>query len=189
MKIILIGLLISTDSSRSVAAFHVDGKLELRRLGQRIGDMQLDWIGSRSILYLKAKDGWVAMRPGDDESDPVPYVSYRFIERKNDEVVMSETLRDYIAGPNLAKAMMEASSQPYLIDGECKGFMIDNFDENSVFEAAGFQEGDVILYVNGYYFNNALSAVKGLLSVKSEPEFEVRFLRLGVEKTLKVKVK
>lgn len=187
MKLVLIGLLISSNSSRSVAAFHVDGKLELRRIGDRIGDLQLEFVSQRHVLYLRGRNGEVfAMRPGD--SDLGPSILFREIYWQEDEIVLTEKFRSYLIGQNLAQTMMEVSSTPVIIKGECIGFMIDNFDPNSVFEAAGFQEGDVILEVNSYLFKDAMTAVKGLISVKNVDEFEVRFLRDMVEKKIKVRV-
>lgn len=190
MKIILIGLLISTDASRSVAAFHVDGKLALRRMGQNIGDLgRLEWIEHRT-LYIAKDAKLFTMRAGDENAaEQTAPKLYRYIERKGDEIIMTEELRAYISGSNLASTMMEAASEAVTENGAVIGFKLFDFDKDSIFALAGIQDGDVVMEVGGRRLDGALSAVRALLAVKDEREFTILIRRNGLGKLLNVLVK
>jgi type II secretory pathway component PulC len=106
------------------------------------------------------------------------------IERQGNIVRVSSSLREYVAGPSLSKILMQAAAIPQYTDGELRGFGLFEIEKDSIYETAGFINGDVILAINGQHLNNVGQAIKILHSLKTENEVEVQLLRDGVERKL-----
>lgn len=125
---------------------------------------------------------------GDSPSNSSLSFSEGGIERKGDTVRVTSTLKDFIVGPNLSKVLMQAAAVPHYENGLLKGFTLAEIDKGSIYELAGFQDGDIITAINGRELTDVGSTIKLLHSLKGESRAEVQLNRNGVQKTLKIEV-
>lgn len=106
------------------------------------------------------------------------------IERTGNIIKVTSSLREYVAGPSLSKVLMQAAAVPQYLNGELRGFGLFEIEKDSVYEKAGFKNGDVIMVINGQTLNNVGQAIKVLHSLKTENEVEVELVRDGQEQKL-----
>ena len=91
-------------------------------------------------------------------------------------------------GPNLSKVLMQAAAVPNYQGGQLKGFTLWEIDKGSVYELAGFQDGDVITAINGQELTDVGNTIKMLHSLKGENRAEVSVTRAGTARTIKIEV-
>ena len=141
------------------------------------------------LLYIKVGD----FIDDDSSFGNQPIVSEvsinEGIERQGNLIKVSASLREYVAGPSLGKILMQAAAVPHYNGEELKGFGLYEIEKDSVYEKAGFINGDVILSINGQHLSNVGQAIKVLHSLKTENEVEVQLLRDGVEQTVFFQIK
>lgn len=80
---------------------------------------------------------------------------------------------------NLSAILMQAAATPVLEKQAIIGFMLEEIDPDSMFEKAGFQDGDIVTSIKGRPLNNAATAIKILNSLKDADEIDFEFLRAG----------
>lgn len=111
------------------------------------------------------------------------------IERRGNEVHLSESLRDHVVKHDLSKVLMQAAAVPYYAGGRLQGFRLWDIEPGSLYEQAGFINGDIITAINGRPLTDVGLTMQVLQSLKSEPRAEVTLTRQGVEQTLRIVVR
>jgi general secretion pathway protein C len=108
------------------------------------------------------------------------------IERNGDTVTISAALREHVVKDALGKVMMQAAAVPYYINGDLQGFRLWDIEPGSLYERAGFVNGDLVTTINGQRLADVGMAVRVLQSLRSESRAEITFVRGGVEKKVTV---
>ena len=85
--------------------------------------------------------------------------------------------------------LQDAKASPNLVDGELKGFRLDRIRNDSIYQKAGLQNGDVVEEINGIPLSDTAQAIKLLQSLRNESDIEIRFSRGGAKQNLNMKVK
>jgi type II secretory pathway component PulC len=110
------------------------------------------------------------LEAGDSPETPEPSPAAPEVERHDDEVTLSTALRNDIAGPGLAKVMMQAAAT--LVPGV--GFRLTDIDPGSIFDQVGLNDGDIVMEIDGVALSDPLTAVTALRSAAGEDYFTVK---------------
>lgn len=110
-------------------------------------------------------------------------------ERKGSTIKLTEEFKRNLLSPDrLTKVLQDAKAEPNMVGGELKGFKLTRIRENSDYEKAGFQNGDIVEEINGIPLRDAGGAIKLLNQLKNEKEIEVRVNKNGVITTMSIQI-
>ena len=124
---------------------------------------------------------------------PQPPSSYaeegfeRNFDGPSGEVKMTSAYKENIKS-NLSLILMQAAATPVMKDQAIIGFMLEEIDAGSMFEKAGFVNGDIVTSINGRPLNNAAGAIKTLNSLKDASDITFEFMRGEQTHDVSVKV-
>jgi general secretion pathway protein C len=108
--------------------------------------------------------------------------------KNSGEIKMSKDFRDKMVKKDLLQILNQAGVEPAIKDGEVIGFLIDLIDPGSIYEKAGFINGDIITSINEISITDAATAVKILHSVKDMDSTSATIMRDGQEISLSIEV-
>lgn len=110
-------------------------------------------------------------------------------ERKSNSIKLTqEYKRNLLAPDNLTKILQDAKAEPNMVGGQLQGFRLTRIRENSVYEKAGFQNGDIIEEINGIPLRDAGGAIRLLNQLREAKDIEVRMNRNGAVSNLAIQV-
>lgn len=111
------------------------------------------------------------------------------IEKTGDILKVSRELKDSLSsGEGLNKILMQAATIPYVENGKLIGFRILEIDPGSIFDIAGFQNGDVITHINEQPINDAGLAIRALGSLKTASTASFSYLRGATPMNLTIQI-
>ena len=111
------------------------------------------------------------------------------IEKTGDTLKVSRELKDSLSsGEGLNKILMQAATIPYVENGKLIGFRILEIDPGSIFDIAGFQNGDVITHINEQPINDAGLAIRALGSLKTASTASFSYLRGSTPMNLTIQI-
>jgi general secretion pathway protein C len=112
------------------------------------------------------------------------------IEKTGDTLKVSRALKDSLStGEGLNKILMQAATIPYVENGKLIGFRILEIDPGSIFDVAGFQNGDIITHINEQPINDAGLAIRALGGLKNSPSASFTYLRGSTPMNLTIEIK
>lgn len=192
------GLATIEQKSKNKVASYIVGDL-IEGVDARLEEIRRDRIifsrgGRREYLELEQKDLVRSSRKkrSSNSSEPVKkgvapiargpaLKAYREegFERDNGKMVMTDTFKQRLLGPDFTKVLQDAKATPNMVDGQIKGFRLTRIREDSIYQKAGLQNDDVVMEINGVPLNNAASAIRLLQGLRNESEIEVIVDRSG----------
>jgi type II secretion system protein C len=110
------------------------------------------------------------------------------VERAGNVVRVAAAYRDHVLKGQLSKVLMQVAAVPHYVNGALEGFKLWDIDAGSIFDLAGFAEGDLVTSINGQALSDVGATIKLLQSMKDEPRADVTVVRKGVEQTLQIVV-
>lgn len=110
-------------------------------------------------------------------------------QRVGTNIEVDARYRDRLIREELPNILMQASSEPVVINGEITGFRIFQFDQNSIFHKLGLQDGDVVREINGIPLNNVARTIQFLNSLREATDVKVNVMRNGSPVALELKVR
>lgn len=110
-------------------------------------------------------------------------------QRIGTKIEIDGRYRDRLIREELPNILMQASSEPVVINGEITGFRIFQFDQNSIFHKLGLQDGDVVREINGIPLNNVARTIQFLNGLREENQVQVNVLRNGSPVALELNVR
>lgn len=110
-------------------------------------------------------------------------------ERQGSSITMSSDFRRKLLTTDFAKILQDAKAEPHLVGGELSGFRLTRIREDSIYQKAGLQNGDVVKEINGVSLVDTAQAIKLLNSLRGENDLEVRLERGGVIQTINLQVR
>jgi general secretion pathway protein C len=119
---------------------------------------------------------------------PTEYKEDGFERKQNTIKLTSEYKRNLLSPDNLTKILQDAKAEPNMVGGQLQGFRLTRIRENSVYEKAGFQNGDIIEEINGIPLRDAGGAIRLLNQLREAKDIEVRMNRNGSISNLAIQV-
>lgn len=110
------------------------------------------------------------------------------IEKQGNVVRVTESLRNDVVKQQLSKVLMQAAAIPYYVNGELVGFRLSDIDAGSIYQKAGFIDGDIVTNINGQRLSDVGLAIRTLQGLKNESHVDVTYTRKGVEQTVQIEV-
>jgi len=127
-------------------------------------------------------------RPLATEPPPETYKEEGF-SRVGGEIEISGLKKNALITQELPTVLQDAKAEPHTVDGAVAGWRLERIRKDSIYDKAGFQNGDVIKEINGVSLNDAAQAIKLLQSLRNEAEIDIRFSRGGVDRSANIKVR
>lgn len=177
------------ESDATLERIEIDRIILLRADGRREAAM----LERQDIVRLSRRRGKSKDQPGPrggyaTEAPPEDYSEPGF-DRKGRAIEMSMDYKNKLLGQDFAQVLQDAKASPNMVDGELRGFRLDRIRNDSIYQKAGLQNGDVIEEINGIPLSDTAQAIKLLQSLRNEADIEVRFSRGGAKQNLNMKVK
>ena len=110
---------------------------------------------------------------------PPPAFREDGFERKERDIVMTQTYRSKLLTTDFTKVLQDAKATPNMRDGELKGFVLTRIRKDSIYEKAGLQNDDIVEEINGVPLTDTSQAIRLLQSLRNESDIEVRVNRSG----------
>lgn len=110
-------------------------------------------------------------------------------QRIGTKIEVDTRYRDRLISEELPNILMQASSEPVVVNGEITGFRIFQFDQNSIFHKLGLQDGDIVREINGIPLNNVARTIQFLNGLREENQVHVNVLRNGSPVSLELNVR
>ena len=129
-----------------------------------------------------------SLRPLATEPPPETYKEEGF-SRNGGDIEISSLKKNALITSELPTVLQDAKAEPNVVDSQIMGWRLERIRKGSIYEKAGFQNGDVIEEINGVPLNDAAQAIKLLQGLRNEPEIDIRYSRAGVRRTANIKVK
>lgn len=197
----VLGVITSTEADQGVALLKhkPTGKIQAHRVGAAVGPMTIVEIQRKFVILSKNDKKYKVDVGTDDPTDyrptlpveseaPPKLVVEEGIEKAGNELRIQASLREKMVNESLATILMQAAAEPYIKNGEILGFKLWDIEKDSIYEKAGFTNGDLITHINGMPLTDAGNAIKTLRSLKNAADVEVTYVTGGIEKSLKVLV-
>ena len=205
-QILIMGTIISQNKkvalikeleSKKVKALRVDDSLLDKH---RIVDIKKNYLTikdqARTVMLLKNQfaDQSLATNHSLNRQSSSSNLNYREdgLNRvtSSDEIDIKITgaYRDNIIQNDLQKILMEAAATPKTKNNKIVGFVLTDITPGSIFEKAGFSNGDLIQSINSTLLNSPSTAIKILHSLKQETAVDVALIRDGAEMNMTISV-
>ena len=108
------------------------------------------------------------------------------IEKTGDTVKLTSSLRDHILEKDLSKILMQAAAVPYYNNGQLMGFRLWEIDKDSIFDKAGFKNGDIVTKIDGRPLTDVQLTIKLLTSLKNTNNANFGLIRDGADRNINV---
>ncbi len=159
-------------------------KQKLYRLGDKIGSRKLSRI-TRNTAVLEGADGEVTLKVKETLEDSL-MSSSPGVPRRPQSPGTANLIKNNIGGKSnyLDSIMKQAVVRPFMHRGVREGYIISNIKPDSLYEKAGFQNGDIITEVNNNQMQNANDLMQLFSSMQSGSRLAFGIKRRGKAETL-----
>ena len=198
---IVLGVIASSENQKGVALLKNknSGKVAAFREGNSIKpDLSITRVYRKTVEF-KWNSQKYTMSVGDDS--PKKHVAptksnlvvsnlsdIEGLERDGNVLTVNKNLKETLVGENLNKILMQAAAVPHTKNGKLIGFKLLEIDTGSIYDVAGFQNGDIITHINELPINDAGRAIKALSSLKSASVANFAYLRSNQEMEITIKI-
>jgi type II secretion system protein C len=166
-------------------------KTFIARVGLEIDEHHRLLRVTHSYVYFRIRNNIVRVRVGEAtgiySSDATVKITDG-VERQGNEIRISTSLRDHLVEKNLAKVLVQAAAIPYFREGSLIGFKLLEIDEGSIYEKAGFLNGDIVIGINGTELTDVGTAVQMLNRLRSANEITLTFERQKEKRSIHLRI-
>lgn len=194
LNIRLVGLTASTSPERSAAIIQQGNNQTVYIPGETISSSRavvreirsdrviLENGGRMETLFLEGRDGF---EPGLTLSDIAAPPA-----RQAQPAMTAQTSRAVAELPqvNIENIQELVTISPHQENGELVGYRLAPRSNPEIFQAAGFQPGDIAVRLNGYDLTNIVSAAAIMRDLPSLTSVTIVVLRDGEERTLELSI-
>ncbi len=110
------------------------------------------------------------------------------IEKSGSVLNVSSSLKESLVGENLNKILMQAAAVPHTVNGRLIGFKLTEIDQGSIYDVAGFQDGDIITHIDEKPINNVAYAIKALRNLKDASIARFSYIRKSESHELTIQI-
>lgn len=205
LDFIVLGVIASNDNQNGVALLKhkKTGKVKAFREGESIDQKFIVKAVHRKSVAFSDRDKLYTLQVGDDVAQETPNNSQPQlatnisvtdlrgkvgIERSGSVLTVSNNLKESLVGENLNKILMQAAAVPYTVNGRLVGFKLTEIDQGSIYDVAGFKDGDVITHIDEKPINNVAYALRALRDLKNATSARFSYLRHSEEHELTIRI-
>ncbi len=202
---VLLGVISSSKKKNSIVLVkdQNNGRLMMKKVGQKINpETKIIAINQRNIT-VEMQGAQYLLRIGGQSIDPerlqaniaandyqgstAPISEGMLLQ--NNVLYVEESLKRNIIENGLAKVLMQAATEPHIVEGQVQGFSIWDIEPDSIYEQAGFINSDIITHINGTALDGASTAIKMLNQLRKVQDADITFMRHGIEKQIKIVIR
>lgn len=110
---------------------------------------------------------------------------YEFSDNK---VYMTDSYKKKLLIQDFSKVLQDAKADPYMVEGRLAGFILTRIRQNSIYEKAGFANGDIIKEINGIELTSASQAIGVLQAARNAQRLEVTVIQNGQINIIEVNI-
>ncbi len=127
-------------------------------------------------------------RPYSPSSENYVENAAQEVQKDGNTIKVSNTYKDHLVNGSLEKILMQAAAVPHVENGKLRGFELWEIEKDSVFEVAGFKDGDLITKINDQEITDIGMTIRMLNSLKNAPSAKFDFMRNGAKQDLTILV-
>ena len=182
--------LLKDKKSNKVAAYRAGNEIRKNLKIVKIYRKNVDFDLDGKILSMKVGDEEATYKnaPASSLNVAANLKSSQGFEKNGDTLTVNRELKDELVNNNLNKILMQAAAVPHIKEGRLIGFQLLEIDNGSIFEVAGFKDGDVITHINEQPINDAGRAIKALSTLKTAASASFNYLRQDQSHELVIKI-
>lgn len=107
-------------------------------------------------------------------------------ELRDNTLKVNATLKNVLVEKKLGEILMQTATEPHVENGRMVGFKLWDIEKGSIFDVAGFQDGDLITAINQQPINSAAVAIRILNQLRNASDAEIEFVRQGQNRSLRI---
>lgn len=107
-------------------------------------------------------------------------------ELRDNTLKVNSTLKNVLVEKKLGEILMQTATEPHVENGRMVGFKLWDIEKGSIFDVAGFQDGDLITAINQQPINSAAIAIRILNQLRNASDAEIEFVRQGQHRNLRI---
>jgi general secretion pathway protein C len=201
-KLQLLGAVTSTKGGVALVKNIDDGKVKAFRTGENVYGLGTLLSVDRHVMIILEPSGNMAnissklggaFKKGKIVSKVYVSNEDKHIEdgfqRLGNKIDVDSRYRDRMIKEELPNILMQASSEPVIVNGEIVGFRLFQFEPDSIFAKLGMRDGDVVKEINGVALNNVAKTIQFLNGLRQESSVSVAIMRDGASVQLDMNVK
>jgi type II secretion system protein C len=169
------------------------GQVQAIRIGEKAFNLATLAKVSRQMVVMRTSDGaevtltsklggalspMYKMPPSVVANTESHYAEEGF-ERQGNRIRIDAAYRDRMVSKELPTILMSAASEPVMEGGKIKGFRLFQFEDHSIFQKMGMEDGDIVESINGVPLNDVARTIQFLNGLKNENTIEVTISRNG----------
>lgn len=196
--LLVLGVIATADADDGVALLkrQGDGRTFAARVGHEVQQGVVVFRVTREYVYVKVNGRLDKVKVGEElESTSAPSSANTAshgapsggVQRDGNNVRLTSAYREHLK-TQLNKILMQAAAVPYYVNGQLQGFRLWDIDEGSIYDQAGFANGDLITAINGTTLSDVSQTIRMLQSLREETNAAVTYIRKGVEQTLQISI-
>ncbi|SMF69946.1 PDZ domain-containing protein [Pseudobacteriovorax antillogorgiicola] len=183
--------LLKHKSSGKVSAFREGDPIREKLSISRVYRKTVEFVWNQQIYSMSVGDDSPRRTP--DVSSPVTSVAANLthiegVEKNGNTLTVNRSLKESLVGENLNKVLMQAAAVPHTRNGRLIGFKLLEIDAGSIYDVAGFKDGDIITHINELPINDAGRAIKALSSLRQASTANFSYLRQNQEHELIIRI-
>lgn len=107
-------------------------------------------------------------------------------ELRDNTLKVNATLKNVLVEKKLSEILMQTATEPHVENGRMVGFKLWDIEKGSIFDVAGFHDGDLITSINQQPINSAAIAIRILNQLRNASDAEIEFVRQGQNRSLRI---
>jgi len=186
----LVGTIVGEDSEQNIAIIEDTRKNEqdMYREGDRIKNVTIQKILRDNVVIVQSDEQKILTMQYEKLRDKDVASGERKVAPKSGASMDREKniSRDYVMQSlqNMSKLMQDALIQPYMENGETKGFQLDNIRSGSFYDRIGLRNKDVILQVDGKNLKSPQQMMEFTQKLSSKDRVELTIQRNGQKRNI-----
>ncbi len=203
---VVLGVIASNNGRQGVALMkHKEtGKVSAYREGTTLSkDLAITKVERKEVLF-NFKGAFYTLTVGSDTPVPVSGAapmpgrgrsldvdSNNLAERdgfelRDNTLKVNSSLKNVLVEKKLSEILMQTATEPFVENGRMVGFKLWDIEKGSIFDVAGFQDGDLITSINEQPINSAAVAIRILNQLRNANDAEIAFVRQGQNRSLRI---
>ncbi|MCY4381008.1 MAG: PDZ domain-containing protein [Proteobacteria bacterium] len=109
-------------------------------------------------------------------------------EYSDGKIFMTESYKKKLLTQDFSKVLQDAKADPYLVGNKLAGFKLTRIRKDSIYEKAGFADGDIVTEINGIELTSVSQAISVLQAARNANKLEVTVIQNGTAQSIAVTI-